>query len=288
MSRARVAQLGVVAWLACGWAGAARVAGSPEPEQAPVPTAKLYQLKVVEPGYDVTIRETERGPAHSLIEIENTVVPPHFTAGTVVLFKAVYDIAKERGFEYAFMNERTASSPPPNDGRRITAAVFMTKDRKTPLRELLGADYSPEAQRRFDREGWMSVTQLARMFGEGGNRGGGVSDPLTDLIGVYSHMPGGEPTYRVSKKGPNYFIEGRAAAGWRTPIRLVALTESQRAEAAAEGLRFSAGLRTNQGSADQQFDILRIEEAVPGSGGRTATFYVLFSWFGPDLLYKLP
>ena len=41
------------------------------------------------------------------------------------------------------------------------------------------------------------------------------------------------------------------------------------------------------GSADQQFDILRIEETLPGAG-RTVILHVLYTWFGPNLLYKLP
>ena len=287
MGGAKVAHLVLVAWVVCGSAGAAVMPMSPEPGQAPERAAKeLYELKVVESGYDVTIRETERGPTHSQIEFEMAVLPPTFIASAVVLFKAVYDVAKERGFEYAFISGPTANaSPPQNDGRRRGAMkVFLTKDRETPLRALLGADYSPVAQRQFDRAGWLSVTQFARMFGEGENRGRGVMDPLSDLIGIYSHSSGGEPAYRVSKNGQDYFIETRAAAAWRTPVRLVVPTESQRAEAAAQGIRFSAGL----GTADEPFSFLRIEEAVPGSGGRTAIFYVLFSGFGPDLLYKLP
>lgn len=264
MGIARAAHLVLLAWFVYG-------AGQPPPRTSKEP-----------------YREIERGPAYSLIEIDISGARPSFGAGIVVLFKAVYDIAKERGFAYAFAVEPAANAPPPPGGaqRVATVKVFMTKDRETPLQTLLGADHSQRAQEQFDREGWMSVRQLARMF-EADTRRVRANDPLSDLIGVYSLTAEGEPFYRVSKKGQDYFLESRQPAGWSTPVRLVAVTQSQRAQAAAQGIVFSAGLRMREGSADQGFDILRIEEALPGSG-RSVILHVLFSWFGPNLLYKLP
>ena len=87
--------------------------------------------------------------------------------------------------------------------------------------------------------------------------------------------------------GQDYFLESRREDAWGKPTRLVATTESERAKAANSGFNYSAGLRMNQGSADQNFDILLVEEALPGSG-RTIVLHVLFSWFGPNLLHKLP
>jgi hypothetical protein len=290
MDRTTVAFLGLMAWLVCGSAGATLAPVPQDLQQGPARTEKgLYLLEVVAPGYDITIRETERGPAHSLIEIEMTVSAPTVMAGIAVLLKAVYDIAKERSFGFTFANPQASDSSTRPGGQHVASLVkvVMTNNPDTPLRELLGADYSPEAQQQFDRKGWLPVTQLALMFREGETPGDRVGDPLSDLIGVYSFTPGGEPAFGVSKDGQDYFFEGRMAAARSTPIRLVARTESERAEAAAKGLTFSAGLRMNQGSADQGFDILRIEEVIPGSGG-TVVFYVLFSWFGPDLVYKVP
>jgi hypothetical protein len=270
--KTKSARLVLLAWFACGQAASA----APIPQQAGQSPAS--------PG-GAPYRETERGPAHSLIEIS---VAGQGFSGMVVLLKAVYDIAKERGFAYAFATRPAADPAPPPDGAPGVAAikVFMTKDRETPLRLLLGADYSQQAQEQFDREGWMSVSQLARMF-EADNRGGRASDPLADLIGVFSLTAEGDPAFRVSKTGQDYFVESRGAAGWVKPIRLVVMTDSERAKAAKSGIAVSAGLRMTQGSADQGFDILRIEEALPGSG-RTVILHVLFSWFGPNLLYKLP
>jgi len=131
----------------------------------------LYLLKVVEPGYDVTVTELERGPAFSVLEMKGLV--PTVTAGGVVLFRAVYDIAKERGFEYTFSlppgPETANTSTREAEGRRVSTVVkvFMTNDDKAPLKDLLGADYTEEAQKVFDLRGYQSVARLALLFGGG-------------------------------------------------------------------------------------------------------------------------
>jgi len=288
MDRATVASLGLAACVVCGAEGAAVSLVSPSPPQTSARAAnQLYQLTVKERGYEITVRETERGSAHSLIHMEIAGRPPTFTTGTVALFKAVYDIAKVRGFEYTFTFEQTMNAPrPPNGGQRMAAKVFMTKDRRTALQALLGADYSEDAQGQFDRQGWMSVRQLTAILN--GQRGN-AKDPLSDLIGVYSPSAGGEPTFRVSKDAQGYLIAVRTLDGrWDSPHRLAAFTDEERARLAERGARFAAGLRKTQGSADQQADIMRIEETVPGSAGNIAVLYVLYGWFGPEFMYKLP
>ena len=59
--------------------------------------------------------------------------------------------------------------PPPrqSDGRHLSdvVTVFMVKDPKTPLKELLGAGYSAEAQQLFDQRGYLSMAMFAKMFG---------------------------------------------------------------------------------------------------------------------------
>ena len=118
-------------------------------------------------------------------------------------------------------------------------------------------------------------------------KGPDKGDPLSDLVGVYSHMPKGEPAYRVSKDAQGYVWQSRdpESAAWVTPLRLVPITESERARAAAKGVVFSVGLSMKGGSADQQFDLLRVDEARPGAA--KIVTYVLYSWFGPNVLYKL-
>jgi hypothetical protein len=113
-------------------------------------------------------------------------------------------------------------------------------------------------------------------------------DPISDLLGVYSHTAGGEPTYRVTKKGDDYFWEYRDDGVWGPPAKALVITDAERSEAAAKGLTFTAGLHVNRDrSADQQFDILRVEQPATTAGGRAVVGYVMFSWFGPNVLHKL-
>jgi hypothetical protein len=145
--------------------------------QAPLPgesrTAKgLYLAKVVEPGYEVTVTETERGENYSVLDIKGFV--PTVTAGGTILFRALYVIGKERGFTHVFVVP--SRQPPPagrtEKGRDISAVtkVFLLKDPKTPLKELLGGEYSDNAQQLFNQQGYLSVAQLGVLSG---GRGGG-------------------------------------------------------------------------------------------------------------------
>jgi hypothetical protein len=91
---------------------------------------------------------------------------------SVILFRAVYDIARERKFEYTFslppgQGQPAGATSTGSEGRRvaIVTKVFMTHDAKTSLKELLGADYTEAAQRLFNLRGYQSVAQLAKMFG---------------------------------------------------------------------------------------------------------------------------
>jgi hypothetical protein len=170
MGSVRTVIIGAAASVVIGVSPAATHSAQ-EPGRAAERTDKgLYLLRVVEPGYDVTVKETERAATFSVLEMSGLV--PTMTAGGVVLMRAVYDIAKERKVEYTF-------SPPPREGhtggasareregRRVSMVtkVFMTNDPRTTLKELLGADYTEEAQQLFDLRGYQSVAQLAKMFG---------------------------------------------------------------------------------------------------------------------------
>ena len=130
----------------------------------------LYQLKIVEPGFDVTVTETERRPQSSVLEMKGVV--PTVTADGTTLFRAIYDIAKERGVEHIFTVPIPRGSRPPRlprqaDGWHLNdvMTVYMFKDPKTPLKELLGADYSAEAQDLFDKLGYVSIANMAMLFG---------------------------------------------------------------------------------------------------------------------------
>jgi hypothetical protein len=129
--------------------------------------AALYQQKVVEPGYDVTVMEIERAAAYSVIRVAGLI--PTVTATGMITFRAIYDIARQRGVAYAFMGK--ASSPPTEgrsaEGWRIdtTIKVFFTNDPNTPLRDLMSSDHTAEVQAMFDRNGYVALAQLDVLFG---------------------------------------------------------------------------------------------------------------------------
>lgn len=129
----------------------------------------LYLLTVVEPGYDLTVREIERSAKSSVLEMSGLV--PTVTAGGVVMFRAMYDIAREREFEYTFsIPQSRGQTSRGTEGRRVSLVtrLFVTNDADTRLEELLGDYYTEEAQQMFDRRGYQSVAQLATLFGDGG------------------------------------------------------------------------------------------------------------------------
>ena len=146
-------------------------AAPPGPRTPPPRTEKgLYLLKVVEPGYEVTVTETAREANGSTLDVRGVV--PTITAGATVLFRAAYDIAKERHAEYVFIIRSSPEDRPGlgergSDGRQLSMVmkVFITSDPKMPLKALLGPDYSAQAQEQFDQHGYMPVAQLAMMFG---------------------------------------------------------------------------------------------------------------------------
>jgi hypothetical protein len=170
MGQKRSVTISAVAFVVIGASSAALLVAQ-EPGRVVQRTEKgLYLLKVVEPGYEVTVKEIERAPTFSVLEMSGLV--PTTTAGGVVLFREMYDVAKERKFEYTFsappaQGQRAAAGARGREGRQssLVTKVFMTNDAKTTLKDLLGADYTAEAQGLFDLRGYQSVAELAKMFG---------------------------------------------------------------------------------------------------------------------------
>ena len=126
----------------------------------------FYLLKVVEPGYDVTVKEVERG-AEIFRSLEMTGLVPTITAGGVVLFRAMYDIEQDVHLVLRHVRGNRVERVRVVAGRRISVVtkVFMTNDAKMPLKELMGPDYTDEAQQLFNLRGYQSVAELAKMFG---------------------------------------------------------------------------------------------------------------------------
>jgi hypothetical protein len=160
----------MLAVLAAALAVPARPVNGQAVDRVPTRTERgLYLLKVVEPGYDITVTEVERGGQHSTVDMIGVV--PTVTAGGTVMFKAIYDIAVERGFEYTFTTSRplppSDAAPLPEKGRytSLRVKIFFTHDANVALKDLLGDEYDERAQRLFDQTGYQSVTRLKVLFG---------------------------------------------------------------------------------------------------------------------------
>jgi hypothetical protein len=114
---------------------------------------QLFSLAAVEEGWNLTVTELERGPNYSVVafkEIESATV----TGSAMFLQKATIDIAKERGFQYFHWGFAARPNPAQAD-KAVThiVKIFFTNDYTIPLEELMGDDYSENAQKDFDRRG---------------------------------------------------------------------------------------------------------------------------------------
>jgi hypothetical protein len=143
------------------------LAAQAPPAAGPARTDKgLYMLRVVEPGYDVTVKELDRSPGVSVLEM-TVVQAPTITSRGTILFRAIYDIAKERKLTYVFMPRVPSANS--SAGSTVVTKVFMTDDKAQPLKDLMRAEYSEAAQKDWDQHGYMPIAQLALLFG---GRGG--------------------------------------------------------------------------------------------------------------------
>ena len=127
---------------------------------------KLYSASLIEDGYYITCQEVERGPDYSLALIK-------FRDGTSVgssmfIMKCFYDIAKQRTFKYMVNGKEW------DDDDSHYFKMYFTNDNKTPLKELVGEDYSEETQQIFDDVGYLSVSLFDILFDE--NKSDGPSD----------------------------------------------------------------------------------------------------------------
>ena len=115
---------------------------------------QLYSLTAVEEGWDVRITELERGPNHSVVAFE-MIEASTVTGSAMFLHRATVDLAKERGFEYYFWVWPARPNPVRGENAdTLIIKIFFTDDYTVSLKELMGDDYSENAQRDFDRRGF--------------------------------------------------------------------------------------------------------------------------------------
>ena len=89
----------------------------------------------------------------------------------MVLFNAAFDIATERSLTHFFAAPMGRSEVPSEASTQVWK-VFFTNDVGMSIEVLLGEDYSPEYQRLFDGQGYVSVEDMAILFTSAGNGGG--------------------------------------------------------------------------------------------------------------------
>jgi hypothetical protein len=113
-----------------------------------------------------------------------------------------------------------------------------------------------------------------------------------DLIGAFRFDTTAEPSLRISRDGARCMWSLRQRDGqWTAPTAaepvLVAPEEVARLE--REGIRnVSEAINVGRGSADQRATVMRVPVGWQYREFRSATGYVLFGWFGPQDIYKVP
>lgn len=133
---------------------------------------KLYSMHLVEDGYDIAFTEIERGENYSVAKV---VLKKGTSVGSsMTLVKCFYDIAVERGFRF-FTNSKEWSEE--GDDEAYYIKVFFTNNRRTPLKKLLGDDYSKEVQEIHDEVGYLSVREFRILFGSEDEKPQGKDDP---------------------------------------------------------------------------------------------------------------
>jgi len=121
---------------------------------------ELFSLDVKEDGYDITFTETERGKNYSLATVE--IKEGTSVGSSMVIMKCVYEIAKQREFEY-FINADLSPEDEQDENTSIMK-IFFTNDKSVPLKELVGDAYSEDLQEVYDDLGLISLSMLKMMF----------------------------------------------------------------------------------------------------------------------------
>ncbi len=116
--------------------------------------AKLFSLQTKKDGYDINFVEIERGENYSLAKVD--IKEGTSVGSTMILMKATCEIARQRDFKYFI-----TTYP---DGGESLLKIYFTNDTSMPLTELVGDDYSSEAQEVFDDVGYLPVSMFAPMF----------------------------------------------------------------------------------------------------------------------------
>ena len=123
----------------------------------PSADAGLYSRSVTEERFSMSCTETERTSAYSQLSV--TYGKGSSVGSSMFIVRCFYDIARERGSSYFFKALEWSET-----GGPWRYKVYFLNDRSIPLRQLLGDDYSLEAQRLYDELGYQSLQLFAPLF----------------------------------------------------------------------------------------------------------------------------
>lgn len=127
--------------------------GCKSAERTPVASVGgLYSKHIEDELYDITFTEIERADNYSVARIALERGPS--VGSSMFLMRCWFDIASIRGFEYFMVGKEW------EEDDSYFSRVFFTHNKETPLKELLGDDYSQETQEVYDDSGYTSVEEL--------------------------------------------------------------------------------------------------------------------------------
>lgn len=127
-------------------------------KDTPSEDVNLYHNEYKDDKWNLTFSEIERTDNYSTVKvIDKTGYDP---VGSGMFFvKCIYDIAKQRNCKYFF-----SGTPWKDENGDNFCKVYFFNDKDMPLKDLLGDDYSEEAQSRFNLTGYLSVVFYDSFF----------------------------------------------------------------------------------------------------------------------------
>lgn len=117
---------------------------------------ELYSETFKEAGLDLTVTEVERGQNYSVVRVD--LREGSSVGSSMALSKAFCKIAVEMNYKYIAYGKFWEK-----DGESFQK-MYFTNDDDSPIKELLGKDYSKEAQSIFDDVGYMDVEEWSRFL----------------------------------------------------------------------------------------------------------------------------
>jgi len=122
------------------------------------PKQGLYSETIRTDGLDITMTEVERGEDYSVMTVDFR--DGASVGSSMAILKGFCAIADEMGYRYIAYGKFWAEE----EDELPRQKMYFTNDADTPLKELLGEDYSKEAQSIFDDGGYLDIEEYRFLF----------------------------------------------------------------------------------------------------------------------------